>query len=82
MAQAVPNPPPGFDQLAPDEKVNYVAALWDRIVAEQDALPLSDAQRRLVRERLAAHQADPDAARPWPEVRREIEQMLRERGSR
>ena len=82
MAQAVPNPPPGFDDLAPAEKLHYVTALWDRIVAEQDALPLSKAQQQLIRERLAAHQADPGAARPWSEVRRALEQELGERGSR
>lgn len=82
MAQAVPNPPPGFDELALDEKLHYVATLWDRIVAVQDALPLSQAQQQLVRERLAAHQADPDTAKPWSEVRAEIEKELGPRGSR
>ena len=77
MAQALPLPPPGFDALSADEKLRYVSALWDRIVDEQSALPISDAQRSLVRERLAEHQADPGAARPWSEVRREIESRLR-----
>ena len=82
MAHPVPNPPPGFDELTPDEKVRYVGELWDRIVADQDALPLSEAQRQLVRERLLAHQADPGEARPWTEVRREIERAIRDRGTR
>lgn len=82
MAQPVPNPPPGFDDLAPDEKLHYVTALWDRVVAVQDALPLSQAQQQLIRERLAVHQADPGAAKPWSEVRAEIEQELGARGSR
>lgn len=80
MAQQVPNPPPGFDELSPDEKVRYVGALWDRIAPDQDSLAHSDAQRRLVRERLAAHQSNPSAARPWSEVRREIEERARGRG--
>ena len=82
MASALPMPPPGFDDLSPDEKVRYVGALWDRIVADQDGLPLSDGQRVLIRERLAAHQANPDAARPWSDVRSEIEQELSRRRSR
>jgi putative addiction module component (TIGR02574 family) len=77
VAQPVQIPPPGFDELTPDEKLRYVAALWDRIVAEQDSLPISDAQRALIRERLAAHRANPDAARPWSEARRDIEALLR-----
>lgn len=82
MASALPMPPPGFDDLTPDEKVRYVGALWDRIVSDQDSLGLSDAQRVLVRERLAAHEADPSAARPWSEVRTQIEQELSRRRSR
>jgi putative addiction module component (TIGR02574 family) len=79
VATAVPIPPPGFDELTPEEKVHYVGALWDRIVSEQNELPISDAQRALIRQRLAAHEANPGAARPWSEVRREIEQSLSER---
>ena len=82
VANAVPIPPPGFDDLTPEEKVRYVGALWDRIVADQDHLPISDAQRALIRQRLAAHEANPGAARPWSEVRREIERAISERRSR
>jgi putative addiction module component (TIGR02574 family) len=82
MANAVPIPPPGFDDLTPEEKVRYVAALWERIVADQDRLPISEAQRALIRQRLAAHEADPSAARPWSEVRREIERAILDRRPR
>ena len=75
-------PPPGFDELTPDEKVQYVGALWDRIVDDQDQLPISEAHRALIRQRLADHQANPGAARPWSEVRREVEAELARRGSR
>ena len=82
MARPVPNPPPGFDELSPEEKIRYVTALWDRIAADGDALPASDAQRRHLRERLAAHHANPDAAQPWSEARREIESSLTARRER
>lgn len=82
MAQPLPIPPPGFDELSADEKVAYVAALWDRIVADQGAVPVSDAHRELVRHRLALHRADPGAARAWTEARRDIEALLRQRSSR
>jgi len=78
VANAVPVPPPGFDDLTPEEKVRYVGALWDRVIEDQANLPVSDAQR----ERLAAHQANPRAARPWSEVRREIEETVAELRSR
>ncbi len=82
VAQPLPIPPPGFDELTPDEKLQYVAALWDRIVAEQSELPISEAQRAVLRDRLAAHRANPEAARPWSEARRDIEHLLRQRPSR
>lgn len=82
VANAVPIPPPGFDDLTPEEKVSYVGALWDRIVADQQRLPISEAQRALLRERLAAHEANPGAARPWTEVRSDIERVLASRLSR
>jgi putative addiction module component (TIGR02574 family) len=82
VASVLPMPPPGFDELSPEDKVRYVGALWDRIAADQEHLPVSEAHRALVRERLAAHQANPDAARPWSDVRRDIEQELSRRGSR
>ena len=82
MAQPLPIPPPGFDELTPEQKLDYVSALWDRIVAEQSKLPIPEAQRAVLRERLAAHRDNPDAARPWSEARRDIEQLLRQRPSR
>lgn len=82
VAQALPVPPPGFDELSLEEKLRYVTALWDRIVEQQDELPTSDEHRALVRDRLAAHRASPDAARPWSEARRDIEALLRQRPSR
>jgi putative addiction module component (TIGR02574 family) len=82
VANALPVPPPGFDDLTPEDKVRYVGSLWDRIVADQDRLPISEAQRALVRERLAAHAANPATARPWSDVRREIELAVSKRPSR
>jgi putative addiction module component (TIGR02574 family) len=82
VANALPVPPPGFDDLTPEDKVRYVGSLWDRIVADQDRLPISEAQRALIRERLAAHLANPSAARPWSDVRRDIELAVSKRPSR
>jgi hypothetical protein len=38
MRRSVPSPPPGFDELPVDEKVQYVEALWDRIGAVPERL--------------------------------------------
>jgi len=64
VANALPLSPPGFDDLSAEDKVRYVGSLWDRIAADQERLPISDAQRDLIRERLDAHRANPGATRP------------------
>ena len=51
------------------------SVLADRI--DSGELDVTTAQRALVRRRLAAHKANPDAARPWSEARREIESLLK-----
>jgi putative addiction module component (TIGR02574 family) len=73
MAQPVPNPPPGFEMLSVDEKIEYVESLWDQIVERGD-IPIPDWHRELLRERLEAYRADPTAGRPWAEVRAELKQ--------
>jgi len=74
--QGVANPPPGFEELTPREKVQYIAALWDRVVDKQDDLPLSSWQRELAHARLVARQADTGTL-AWSQVRGELESKLR-----
>lgn len=79
MAQPLPMPPPGFDELPVQEKIDYVQALWDRIAANADHVPLQDWQRQILEERLAAHRAAPGEARPWREVLDGLERRLKAR---
>jgi len=77
MTKPVPLPPPGFDDLTVDEKLQYLHALWDRIAARPDEVPVPEWQRALVTERVAEHRADPDAARSLDEVLESIDEKLR-----
>jgi len=79
MAQALPVPPPGFDELPVEEKVQYVEALWDRIVAAPQDVSVPEWHRQLVCDRLADYRNDPKAGRPWREVR---DELLRELAGR
>jgi len=74
MAQSLLIPPPGFDSLSIDEKIDYVESLWDTIAHAEEVLPVPDWHRQVIRERLQEHRASPDSARPWSEVRLELEQ--------
>ena len=72
MANALRVPPPGFDELNVDEQIEYVQALWDRIAAKEDVVPVPDWHREILDERLADLDANPDAGRPWEEVKADL----------
>ena len=69
MGNALPVPPPGFDELNIDEQIEYVHALWDRIAAKEDRVAVPGWHRNIIDERLADLEASPGASRPWEEVR-------------
>ncbi len=76
MSDAVPIPPPGFDSLSIDAKVDYVQSLWECISAKPEEVPVPDWHKEVIRDRLAAGTA---AGRPWTELRAELLQKLRAR---
>ena len=71
-------PPPGFERLSVQEKIEYIQALWDDI-ATTGNLEIPESHREVIRQRLAEHRANPDDGRPWSEVRRDMERKLAER---
>ncbi len=79
MANALPLPPPGFDDLAVDEQIEYVQALWDRIAANVAAVPVPDWHREVLTERLADLEANPDAGRPWEDLKADLFRTAREK---
>jgi putative addiction module component (TIGR02574 family) len=72
MSQALPKPPPGFDALSIDDKIDYVQSLWDRIAAKPEDVPVPDWHREIINEGLAAHRTNNDQGKEWKEVEREI----------
>jgi len=79
MSKPVPSPPPGFDELSVDERIDFVQSLWDRIAATPEQVPVPDWHRRIIQERLEAYRTSPTDGRPWADVRTEIEAKLRDR---
>jgi putative addiction module component (TIGR02574 family) len=76
MAKAVPNPPPGFDELSMDEKIEYVQSLWDKIAATPEEVPVPDWHLRILDERRDSHRAKP-AGKSWEQVKKEIRRKIR-----
>jgi putative addiction module component (TIGR02574 family) len=79
MAKIPPTPPPEFDKLPVAEQIDYVQSLWDRIAASPEQVPVPEWHKRVIRERLEAYQANPNAGWPWADVRNDIERKLRDR---
>lgn len=72
-------PPPGFDELTPEEKLDYLQELWEHISTRPEDVPVPDWQRKLVRERLAAHERGEGGTVSWSTVSQEAEDLLRKR---
>jgi hypothetical protein len=70
-------PPPGFDELSPDEKFEYIQALWDHFSAHPEEVPVPDWHRQVIAECLAAHCRAETASAPWSEIREELLALLR-----
>ena len=79
MPDSVPLPPPGFDDLPVEDRIDYVQSLWDHVAASVDQAPLHQWQQAILEERLAAHRRAPDEAQPWEEVIDRLQVRLRSR---
>jgi len=76
MTNRLPLPPPGFDDLPVEDQVEYVQSLWDRIAAKPNQVAVPEWHKQTLDKRLAAHEANPEVARPWDDVRDEIRSRL------
>jgi len=72
MAKPVPLPPPGFDDLSVDEKIEYLQSLWDRIAATPETIPVPDWHREIIDNRLKDLEANPDAGDSWEAVQERL----------
>lgn len=55
--------------LSVDDRLELMHAIWDSLEAEQAQLELTEAQKRELDRRLAAHAASPENVIPWEEVK-------------
>ena len=77
MGEPITIPPPGFDELPVEAKIDYVQALWRRIASHPDDVPSPAWHVEVLEKRLDAMQRDGDRGRPWEEVRRDLHARLR-----
>lgn len=76
MPSALPLPPPGFDDLSVDEQLDYVSSLWDRITFHPEHVPVPDWHWKIIEDRLAADEANPEAILSFEEVRQDLAELV------
>jgi putative addiction module component (TIGR02574 family) len=76
MSQPVPLPPPGFDELSVDEKIDYLQSLWDRIAATPETVPVPEFHREILDQRLKDLEADPESGDSWDVVQERLRRKL------
>ena len=59
-------------QLSIAERIQLAEDLWDSILKRQDELPLSDAQKQELDQRLECYQQDPTAGSTWEEIKQRL----------
>jgi len=60
-------------QLPVAERIGLVQAIWDSVVAESSAVPVTEEQEVELDRRMADLERDPDAERPWSDVLASLE---------
>jgi putative addiction module component (TIGR02574 family) len=64
-------------ELSVPERMELLDDVWASLIEQPDRVPVPEWHRQILDERIAAHERDPDAARPWDDVKSEIMSNLR-----
>jgi len=76
MPKPLPLPPPGFDELSVDEKIDYLQSLWGRIAATPGTVPVPDWHREILDQRLKDLEANPESGDSWDVVQERLRRKL------
>lgn len=61
-----------FRRLPAEERVRLVEELWDEVARELEQRPLSEAQRRLLDDRIRQHEETPTDVEAWEAARDDL----------
>jgi putative addiction module component (TIGR02574 family) len=63
---------PEILQMSEADQIELANAIWDSVVDENEPIQLTEAQKRLIDERLEDRKANPEDRRPWGEFEAEM----------
>ena len=61
-----------FRKLSSDDKIRLVQEFWEEIAEEVAHMPLTESQQRLLDERLADEECNPDDVERWAKAKDDI----------
>jgi putative addiction module component (TIGR02574 family) len=63
----------GIERLSIEERLLLVEEIWDSIAAEEEEIPVTEAQKQDLERRLALYQQNPNAGSSWEEVKARLQ---------
>jgi len=65
-----------IDNLSAEERLELIESLWESLIDNPSSIPVTDAQKRILDDRLNEIEAGDDAGIPWEEVKARITKQL------
>lgn len=65
--------------LSPIQRIRLVQDLWDSVIDKAQSAPVPLHHKRLIDQRLAAHEADPSGTISLAEAKRRVNKILQQR---
>ncbi len=65
-----------IDKLNVEERLELIESLWESLVVDPSNIPVTDAQKKMLDERLDEIDAGEDAGIPWESLKARIKKRL------
>jgi putative addiction module component (TIGR02574 family) len=62
-----------IQELSQSERILLAEQLWDSITDDQDTIEVTDSQKKILQQRLAAYKASPNEGSSWEQVKKEMQ---------
>lgn len=59
-------------ELSQSERILLAEKLWDSVVENQDSLEITESQKKVLEDRLAAYKKSPNEGSSWEDVKNEM----------